>query len=183
MIVFIAVMGGNVPSAQSAWTPAVLAAVIAGGVAIISWVLNSIVAAVREDRGRRREQFSRAFAATVAYAEFPYVVRRRDPTNPGAERIRISEALRGIQQDIAYHEAWLVSESPKVGRAYEQLVVATRRVAGQAIHDAWLESGAAGDDEMNMPDLGLGELKGPRNEFLEEVRRNLRPVRSRRLKS
>jgi hypothetical protein len=162
---------------DSVWDPVVVAAVITAGFAIVSWVLNAITTAIREDRGRRRDSFSKAFAAIVAYAEFPYVVRRRDPRKEVDERIRISEALRGIQQEIAYYEAWLSGESRAVGAAYAELVGATRRIAGRAIHEAWLAQPVANDPEMNMPDLGLGALWHTRQQYLETVARNVRPIR------
>jgi hypothetical protein len=156
-------------ASDSPWAPAVLAAAIAGGVAVFTWAVGSIISTVQRDRQRRREAFSRAFAAIVAYAEFPYEVRRRDPGDEAGERLRISEALRTLQQEISYFEAWLRSESSAVGEAYADLVADTRRLAGKAIHDAWLAPAVAADADMNMPDLGLAPLQQSRTRYLAAV--------------
>jgi len=71
-----------------------------------------------------------------------------------------------------------VGESRAVGESYAGLVAATRRIAGTAIHDAWLAAPVGADAEMNMPDLGLGALRTPRRQYLDAVARNLRPIRS-----
>jgi hypothetical protein len=60
--------------------------------------------------------FSKAFAAAVAYEEFPYVVRRR-ASAPEDERIRISTELRKVREDISYYSAWLFTESRAISEA------------------------------------------------------------------
>ena len=44
----------------------------------------------RERLTRRREVFSKAYAAVQKYKEFPYVIARRRKDEPEEERIRIS---------------------------------------------------------------------------------------------
>ena len=105
----------------------------------------------------------------AAYKEFPYVVRRRRSSSPEDERIRISTELRKAQEDIAYHSAWLTTESRHVSDAYNILVRRMREVAGAEIHKAWTESSVQSDDAMNMPDLGLGALYQHEQEFLREA--------------
>jgi len=159
------------PSPTPGWgSPAVLAAVIAGAVALISLAVNAIVAGSRQHVDRRRDVFSKAFAVVVSYAEYPYVLRRRRASDPEGERIRISEELRKIQADLAYYTSWIATESRQVGEAYTKLVGETRRIAGQQIHDAWLQPPLEEDASMNMPDLGLNELLPYRDQFLSAVR-------------
>ena len=162
----------------SSANPAVVAAAITAAVALISLVVSNIVGGVRANRDRRREVFSKAFAAAISYAEFPYVVRRRRTSDPEEERVRISTDLRAVQEEIAYYSAWIESEAPKVANAYQVLAAETRRIAGKQIHDAWNSAAVASDAEMNMPDLGLAELDAARRSYLEALRSNLAPIRS-----
>lgn len=155
-----------------------VAAAIAGAVALISLAVNAIVTASHDRRSRKREAFSRAFEVCTSYAEFPYVVRRRRSSAPEDERIRISEELRKVQSDMAYFRIWLRGESPEVAGAYEDLVSATRRIAGGKIHEAWTVTPIEDDLAMNMPDLGLSELEQYRTRFIEIVRADLHPIRS-----
>lgn len=157
----------------------VISAIIAGAVALIALAVNRITTSVGNRRTRRREAFSEAFAVCVAYAEFPYVIRRRDPSAPAAERLRISEDLRHVQEEMAYYRVWLRGESDTVADAYDHLVARTRQVAGGQMHDAWLAPAVSSDAEMNMPDLGLAQLDEPRNAYVLAVKDALEPVRSR----
>jgi hypothetical protein len=105
----------------------------------------------------------------AAYKEFPYVVRRRRsgaPSTEADERARISEELRKVQADLSYYGAWMDTESSRVASTYTALDVEVRRVAGQQIHDAWVEAPICEDKGMNMPDLGLDELDESEKAFL-----------------
>jgi hypothetical protein len=159
--------------------PAVIAAGITAAIAVLSLAVNHVVKTVRENRSRRRDMFAKAFSATVAYSEFPYVVRRRRTSDPEEERVRISTELRKIQEDLSYYSAWVESESRKVAETFSVLVAETRRIAGGQIHNAWRDEPVLTDEEMNMPDLGLGQLKPARDSYLAAVRRNLAPIKSR----
>jgi hypothetical protein len=150
----------------------VVAAIIAGAVSLVVLAFTTWANSQREKDSRRREMYAKAFAAVAAYKEFPYVVRRR---RSGAaaiaadERVRISEALRTVQQDLSYYSAWMATESARVASTYRALVADTRRIAGQQIHIAWTTPPPKKDEEMNMPDLGLGQLATAEAAFLAAV--------------
>ena len=118
---------------------------------------------------RSREVFSKAYSVVQEYKEFPYVIRRRKISAPEEERLRISSELRRVQADLAFYSAWLSTESSYVQNSYSELLAQMRRVAGNAMHDAWLESAAVDDSEMNMPDIGLSALANYESAYLQEV--------------
>lgn len=93
----------------SAW--ALIVVGLPGVIALLARVLDGVWASRRDAEARRRSTFADAYAAVVAYAEFPYVVRRRRASAPEDERIRISTELRSVQERIAHHCAWLYTES------------------------------------------------------------------------
>lgn len=89
------------------------------------------VAGIRADRSRRRELYAKALEAALAYREFPYVIRRRNHEDLPAERVRISEALRAIQRDLALYESVLrVERHRRVYVEYKNLIAKTRQIAG-----------------------------------------------------
>ena len=98
----------------------------------------------RERLTRSRDVFSKAYAAVQEYKEFPYVIVRRRKDTPEEERIRISSELRRIQADLAFYSAWLMTESRHVHRSFSGLLEQARKVAGTAMHEAWLEPAAEG---------------------------------------
>ena len=144
---------GAAPGASSA---GLIGAIISGAflAAMLAGAVNVWMARRRsreEERARIRNTFAAAFEAYTAYKEFPYAIRRRRLDDPEAERIRLSEALRAVQERLSYYLAWTQAEAVEVGQQYARLIAEARRVAGQAMHDAWNDPPRATDPEMNIP--------------------------------
>jgi hypothetical protein len=93
----------------SGWAePAVIAAVVSGTVALLTFRLNT-----RHSRiDRQRQLFAVAFGAIMAYREYPHIVRRRDEVSRAAERARIGTALSDVQQQINMFAGQLEIEGP-----------------------------------------------------------------------
>ncbi len=151
------------------WSNPLAIALVGGVGSLILWLLNCAYANWRNRQDRRREIFSKAFAACVAYQEFPYIVRRRRSDQPESERIRISSELSLVQRELAYHTALLSVESSRVSEAYGAVLVTMRKVAGEQIHNAWLSEPVANDSGMNMPNLGLQALEPAKAVYLQEM--------------
>lgn len=150
----------------------IVAAIIAAAASLLVLAITNWANSQREKDTRRRDMYAKAFAAVAAYKEFPYVVRRRrqgDGDVAASERVRISEALRLVQQDLSYYSAWMATESGRVACAYRALVAETRRVAGEQIHLAWTTPAPSRDEDMNMPELGLAQLASAETVFLDTV--------------
>ena len=154
--------GGGVPVA-------IVVAALMGAISIATLAINAWLSGHRERKNRQRDVFSKAFAAAVAYEEFPYVVRRRRASLPEDERLRISTELRKVQEDISYYTAWLSTESRHVAEVYETLIAKMRELAGQEIHNAWAAQPIEHDAEMNIPDFGLGKLAQHKKAYLDAV--------------
>jgi hypothetical protein len=155
-------------------TPAVVAAVVSGLILLI----GHGIAGRREAHARRRELFAKALAATIDYREFAYAVRRRRGDEPEAERMRLSEVMRLIQGDIAFHAAWITIESAVVAASFGDLVAETRRTAGGYIRAAWNAKPISTDAEMNQPGgLDFNNLASVEAAYVEAVRRHLSPWR------
>jgi hypothetical protein len=147
------------PASQPSMASTATAAVLSG--AVIAALLTAAVTAClaiwvarrksrEEERARQRDLFASAYEAYAAYKEMPYAIRRRRHDEPAAERIRLSEAVREIQGRLTYHEAWIAAESESVSSAYNALVRELRKIAGGAMHDAWLAKPVENDAAMNI---------------------------------
>jgi hypothetical protein len=150
----------------------VVAAIIAGAFSLLVLALTTWLSSQRDRDNRRRDMYSKAFAAVASYKEFPYVVRRRrvgEVAVAAEERVRISEDLRRVQEQLSYFAAWMAIESGRVAAAYRHLVAETRRIAGSQIHRAWLESPITEDAGMNLPDIGIAELVPAESAYLAAV--------------
>jgi len=99
------------------------------------------------------------------------------PGRPRAEveRIRLSEILRTIQQQLAFYAAWIESESPDVAASYRALVQATRRLAGSQMHAAWEAAALHTDAEMNIAGIDYSGLADLETAYLASVRDHLTP--------
>lgn len=152
----------------------VVVVLISTGVAAIVSLLTLWVAGQREARQRRRRSYAEALAAGVAYREFPYAIRRRRDDVPGDERVRLSEALREVQRELAFHQAWIKLEgSSGTVQAFERLVAETRKIAGTYMHDAWNGPPATTDADMNIMGIDYSSIKPLETGYLAEVRKDL----------
>jgi hypothetical protein len=150
-------------------TPAVVAAGVSGIVSVSIALLGSWFVNRRAQRDRHRTVFEEAFAACVAYVEFPYAVHRRRNDDPAAERIRISEQLRAVQERIDYSTAWMWAESRWVAMHYETLATATRNIFGPQIGAAWDRDPITKDSEIHAT-IDRGDHRIYVDEYLSAVR-------------
>lgn len=157
--------------ANTVLTSAVVAAVVSGAITLVTFALGGR----RERKDRQRQVFADAFAAIAAYREFPFMVRRRNPDDDGAERVRLSSALSEVQQKLVQYRATLRVEAPRVARPYDALVAETRKVAGGYISDAWHRDAAKNDDEVSVRDVDLSALDPLDNSYLRTVSDHLSP--------
>jgi hypothetical protein len=166
--------GGVADFTTTVLAPAVVAAIISATVVLVGlWISGR-----RAEVVRKRELFAKAFEATVGYREFAYAIRRRRHDQPAAERVRLSEAIRETQQQLAFYSAWIEIESPHVAGAYDELVLQTRQMAGQYMRDAWNERAPRRDSQVNIPGgLDYTTLRPFEQRYLAAVRDHLSPWR------
>lgn len=152
----------------------VVVVMISAGVAAIVSLLTLWVAGQREARERRRRSYADALAAGVAYRECPYAIRRRRDDVPGEERVRLSESIREVQRELAFHQGWIDLEgSGPTIEAYGNLIAETRKVAGGYMHDAWNGPPAKADADMNIADIDYKSITPLEKSYLAEVRKDL----------
>lgn len=147
--------------------------------ALVGVIANarSVSRASRErERERLRSTLAEAFRAYSDYKEFPYAVRRRNPSDPAGERARLSQELREIQSRLSYYSTWLIAESDKIGSAYQALLIELRSIAGGSIQSAWLEDSAKTDADMNIGKerVDLSALKTAEEAFLKAIKGRVR---------
>ena len=147
---------------------------IAAGIAAAVSLLTLWVTGVREARERRRRSYAGALTAVVAYREFPYAVRRRRDDVPGEERVRLSEALREVQRELAFSATWIELEgSTDTCQAFTALVAETRKVAGGYIREAWKADPVKNDEDMNITGIDYSTMPALESAYLAEVKKDL----------
>ena len=157
-------------STSSAWVaPTIVVSILALGVSLATFFL----AGRRTRLDRQRQLFAEAFEAVVAYREYPFIVRRRDPAKPAEERQRISGDLSRVQAKLNAYAARLRVEAPRVAARYTELVAATRRVAGALIREAWDAEPVGEDAQVHNPGWDMSELDAFDEAYLQAVEDHL----------
>jgi hypothetical protein len=173
MIVSILIPAAEAAESTSAdaslLAPAIVAAVVAGVVALMTFVL----AGRRARLDRQRQVFRHAFEAVMEYREYPYIVRRRSPDEPAEERRRITGDLSRVHARLSAFEARLLVENPYIGQCYAELVQRTRQVAGAMIKAAWDNDPVAADREMHAPPYDFMDLDQYDERYLRAVANHL----------
>jgi hypothetical protein len=151
---------------------AVVIPLIAGALTLGGVLLTLLVNGYRANRDRRRTLYAGGWSAVQSYKEMAFAVRRRDAENPGAERVRLSEVMREVQRDLAYHEALIGREgNDEIAMAYRDLVAKTREIAGGIIKRSWDEEPIQLDSEMHAPEIAseLKAMKSTEDGYLNAV--------------
>lgn len=166
----LAATGAAESGGDTTGTAAIVAALVAAAVSLVAIWLNG----VRQERARRRQFYADALEATLAYREFAYAVRRRRHDQPEAERVRISEAMREIQRDIARHAALMqVERAGNVHAQYRALVTKTRETAGGYIREGWKAAPITSDTEMNIAGIDFSGVDGFVAAYMDAVASDL----------
>ena len=149
---------------------ALLVAGIAASATITVALLTALAAYLAMKRERRREVYSEAVRSAVSWKEMLYRVRRR---SEGQEQDLISR-FHELQDRLAYHQAWVGSDSEYMKRSYDRLVSEIKAKTQPLIAEAWTGTirpvpGNAWPEDVH-PDLS-----GLVDTFLEDVRGHLSP--------
>lgn len=150
----------------------VISALLVAAVGFAGVIITLIVNGQRAERERLRELYAGGWAAVQAYKEMAFAVRRRNADDRPAERVRVSEALREVQRDIAFHEALIGHErSGQVAAEYRVLVAKTREIAGGIVRRSWNENPITSDSQMHSPETAaeLAALKPFEDGYLTAV--------------
>jgi hypothetical protein len=165
--------------------PALAVPVVAGVAAGPAWgiaaavitatfgLLGHLLVRARQAQDRRRDEYSRAFAAAMQWREFPYRVARRLSNEPG-EVTPIVQAFHDAQVDIEFHRTWLRSASPELADAYGSLVDNVKAAARPHIEAAWRRPPAKVPEGMILGAEYEMDISTAESAFLDSVKRDLR---------
>jgi hypothetical protein len=159
--------------------PVVGAIIALAGVLIGLWISGD-----RAERQRRRDLHARSLAAILAYAEMPFMIRRRkhEPEQASAERVRLAAQFSIEKAELTTCQVLLAADSDqRLAAAYNTLVEVARRTAGQEAHDAWEAAPISTDPEMNMGALfdRMSELRNQLDIFQDDLTHATLPRRIR----
>jgi hypothetical protein len=158
--------------------------VVGAAIGLAGLLLGLAVNGDRVERQRRRDLHGRALAAVLAYAEMPFMIRRRrnEESERSGERVRLSAHFSQVKAEMSSCEVLLAADGDeRVSTAYRDLVVSARATAGAEAHEAWESEPIAGDSDMNMGGLHarLAPFRAGLREFELELASATLPRRKR----
>jgi hypothetical protein len=158
---------------------------VAGAIIALAGALVGLwISGDRAERQRRRDLHARSLAAILAYAEMPFMIRRRrhEPEQASAERVRLAAQFSTVKAELTTCQVLLAADSgQRLAAAYDTLVEVARRTAGQEAHDAWKATPITTDTEMNMGALfdRMGDLRNQLDIFQGDLTHATLPRRIR----
>lgn len=133
-----------------------LGGVLVGLVAAI--VLHAVTSHLDRSAARRDERrvrYAEAVSTLVAWAEFPYRVRRRTSDEP--ETLAALAAIgHDLQEKLACHEAWIAADDPTIAITYLEARDKLGPTVAAALENAWTSPHVAGPADMVLGDRGQG---------------------------
>jgi hypothetical protein len=129
-------------------------------VAVLTAIGTMLVTRAGDAANRRRDHYAEAVSTLVAWAEFPYRVRRRTDDDP-ATLSGLASLGHDLQERLACHQAWIGTEHPAVAKAYASSRDTISAVVGPATVEAWGSPPAAKPSDMNLNGWGPGKDCAP----------------------
>ena len=137
-------------------TPTELALIIAG-VGAINIILGAALAAAfgrwAQATDRRRDNYAAAVTTLFAWGEYPYRLRRRTSDDP-AELAKLAACGHELQEGLRRYQTWMMTESPRIAKVYNEIVSTISARTGPAAKDAWNSPPVASASQMNLNGWG-----------------------------
>lgn len=140
-------------TSAGALTLSVVTAVL--GSSLVAGLVTAFLTGLRGAATARRDGYAAAIEAMVAWAEFPYRVRRRTDDEPETLHT-LAELGHDLQERLARHRSWVAAESAAVGGEFDAVIGHVREDVGAATAAAWKAAPVNSAAEMN-----VGQLYSP----------------------
>ena len=151
--------------------PAVGAAAIAAVGALLLAGFRAAALVVSGAQARRREVYSEAYKAAMAWREMLYRVRRRADGDRAAHAL--VDRFHDLQEQLDYFEGWVASESASMAKSYCRLVAAIKMKTRGPLQAAWSENRRRLPSDGPLEGDKHPDLTAERDAFLKDVRSHL----------
>jgi hypothetical protein len=119
------------------------------GAAAISFALGRW----SDSSARRRDGYAQATKELVAWAEYPYRIRRRTTDDP-ATLTALADRGHTHQEALRYRETWIAAENRWVAKLFKVVREDLAAILAPACNDAWARPPVANATEMTLGDWG-----------------------------
>jgi len=124
-------------------------------VAVLTAIGTVLITRASDAANRRRDRYAQAVETLVAWAEFPYRVRRRTDDD-SATLAGLATMGHDLQERLACHQVWIATEHPALARIYAQTREIVSAVVSPAVTEAWESAPISKPADMNLGEWGPG---------------------------
>lgn len=104
--------------------------------ALAAAALTFAITRASEAAARRRDGYAEATKELLAWAEYPFRIRRRTSDYP-EELTRLANVGHDLQQNLRYRQVWITSENSWLGKIFAEVRADLGVIIGPACTDAW----------------------------------------------
>jgi hypothetical protein len=123
------------------------------GSSVVAGLVSSILGNARANATARRERYAAVVRSLVAWAEYPYRIRRRTSDDP-ATLAALADRGHTLQEQLAESRAWVAAESRALSEIVDRCVRDLTALVGPACAAAWREPPIVTSEGMNLGDFG-----------------------------
>jgi hypothetical protein len=127
------------------------------GSSAIAAILTAALAGLRAGATIRRDGYAASVATLVAWAEYPYRIRRRTSDSPETLS-QLAQLGHDLQERVARQRAWIAAENGVLSKVFEGCLTALRGPVGLSCRQAWEEPHLTVARQMNLGAFGPGDL-------------------------
>ena len=158
MVTKILIVAPTATNAGTATTALTIALSILGS-SVVAGLISSLLGSARANATARRERYAQVVRCLVAWAEYPYRIRRRTGDDP-ATLAALADRGHALQEQLAESRAWVAAESPAISEVYDGCVRDLTALVGPACVAAWREPPITTSGGMNLVDFGPRGIEG-----------------------
>lgn len=120
---------------------------------MLAGVLGTLLGNARANATVRRDRFAQVVGCLVAWAEYPYRIRRRIDDEPST-LTALANHGHTLQEQLAESEAWVAAESQAVSMVFDSCLAELRARVSPACVAAWQVPPVSTAPEMVLGDTG-----------------------------
>ncbi|MEV4415594.1 hypothetical protein [Catellatospora sp. NPDC049609] len=153
MVTDILTLAQAMANTEPAQAPAITIVLSILGSSVVAGLIGTVLGNTRANATARRERYAQAARTLVAWAEYPYRIRRRTGDD-AATLTALADRGHALQEQLAESRAWIAAESQAISEVFDNCHREITTLVGPACGAAWKAAPVTTGAEMNLGNFG-----------------------------